>query len=70
MLIHKSSVGQLHMGPTLSSPVAPREPSERAIAYKVDLREKFILGGIERERIMRWCECPTEKLAANMRTSE
>ena len=34
--IHKSSVGQLHMGSSLSSPV---DPSERAIAYKVSQRK-------------------------------
>ena len=53
------------MGPSLFSPV---DPSERAIAVSflnVNLREKFTLGEIERERIMRWCECPTEKLAAD-----
>ena len=109
MLIHKSSVGQFHMGPSLSSPV---DPSVRAITYKVsqrnstkeihswwdrimrwsereasyrhenewasktackrtrhhthvNLRKKFILCAIARERIMRWCKCPTKKQAAN-----
>ena len=31
----------------------------------LNLREKFTLREIERERIMRWCECPTKKLAAD-----
>ena len=60
MLIRKSWVGQVHIGPSSFCPVGP---SKRAIAYlNVNLREKFTLGEIERERMMRWCECPTQKL--------
>ena len=53
------------MDPNLSSSV---DPSERAITVRllnVNLREKFTLREIERERIIRWCANPTKKLAAD-----
>ena len=53
------------MGPNLFSSV---DPSERGIVVRflnVNLREKFTIREIERERMMRWCERPTKKLAAD-----
>ena len=45
--------------------IQPRKPEGVCHRAYVNLRKKFILREIERERIMRWCECPAKKLAAD-----